>query len=100
MAKIVTADMLNTPFGVETIYCTSSCVCCKTNFPDATKRCEIIFERPLNGFKYIIDQINCELTNGIRGYLQMKSKKRGMGSAKVDMGFPLREKNKQNFKRS
>ena len=55
---------------------------------------------PLTGFKYIIDQINCELTNGIRGYLQMKSKKRGMGSAKSDMGFPLREKNIQNFKRS
>ena len=55
---------------------------------------------PLTGFKYIIKQINCELTNGIRGYLQMKSKKKGMGSAKVDMGFPLREKKKQNVKRS
>ena len=70
----------------------------QNKFPRCNKKAAI--KTPLTGFKYIIKQINCELTNGIRGYLQMKSKKKGMGSAKVDMGFPLREKKKQNVKRS
>ena len=67
----------------------------QNKFPRCNKKAAI--KTPLTGFKYIIKIINCELTIGLRDYLQMMSKKKGRGSAKVDMGFPLeRKRNKMS----